>query len=212
MLMFEGAWWEFLLGLKDECEVALKAKLDAIIPEATISRLDIFLLGWRLQALVEELVKESNKELDFSDDFSEEVLFFRWGEGVTTLGPKIDKVFSTFSKEFSIDLSESNEKHDCRREEAISLEVLNLNETLDEGSKSSILIFSVDEKEASLEHVFLMWFEGWKTWKKFEGFSLSKIILLLEQLSLDEDWLSSTWSSYAHMVVVEDALKWREWL
>ena len=55
--------------------------------------------------------KESNEE---SDDFTEEVLFFGWDEGVTkALGLKLDEVWSSFSNEviyFSIeDVSFSNE-------------------------------------------------------------------------------------------------------
>ena len=92
-----GALQGLLLGLKEVLDFSLEAELDTIRVEVKISRLDFFLLGWRLQRLDKESAKKSNEE---SNDLTEEVIFFGRGEGVTkTLGWKLDEVWSSFSNE-----------------------------------------------------------------------------------------------------------------
>ena len=112
--------------------------------------------------------QESNKE---SDDLTEEVLLFIWGEGVTkTLWWKLDEVWSSFSnegiyfsiedvsflnKESSLEVSESNEKHDSGSKNVIIFEVSSWSKVSDEDSESRFSIFSVDEKDDSSNLVSL---------------------------------------------------------
>ena len=113
------------------------------------------------------------------------MLFFAWGEGVTKiLGLKLDKVWSSFSNEgisFSIEhlsfsnegisflneesslqVSESNEKHDSKIENAIKFEVSSWSKVSDEDYESRFSIFLVNEKDDSLELFSLMWLEEWE--------------------------------------------------
>ena len=84
ILLNSGALQGLILGMKEVSDFSLEAKLDAIIVEVKISRLDFLLLGWILQKPCEKSSKESNEE---SGGLTEEVLFFWWSEGVTkTLG------------------------------------------------------------------------------------------------------------------------------
>ena len=77
IILNSGAFQGLLLGLKEVSDFTLEAKIYAISVDVTITMLDFFFLGWRLQRLDEESDKESNEE---SYDLTEEVIFFGWGE------------------------------------------------------------------------------------------------------------------------------------
>ena len=63
------------------------------------------------------------------------------------------------NKDSSLKLSESNEKHDFIIENGIKFDFSSWSRVSDKDSESRLPIFSVDEKDESLDLISLMWLE-----------------------------------------------------
>ena len=63
---------------------------------------------------------------------------------------------SFLNEDSSLEVSESNETHDSRSENEITFEVSSWSKVSEEHSESRLSIFSVDEKDESLDLVSLM--------------------------------------------------------
>ena len=131
-----GAFQSFILGLRAECDSAFEAKEDAIKVVATIASWAFFFF-WRGEGVTKAFEQRLDEALgSFSKDvisFSIEDLSFS-NEGSSFL-----------REEISLEVSESNEKHDSRSERAFALEASSWSRVSDEGSESRFSIFSVDE-------------------------------------------------------------------
>ena len=72
------------------------------------------------------------------------------------------------NEESSLEVSESNEKHDSRSENAITFEVSSWSKVSDEDSESRLSIFLVGEEDESSCLVSLMWLEECKLEEELE--------------------------------------------